>query len=469
MSERTLPRVGTPFAVLASFFVAAPAAGQTLERISLEEALERAEARHPDLPVQEARVLRAEADVRRARAGRYPSGELRTIFGIVNGAQVGEVPEGLPDELAPLFSTDGQNDLLNDLGPFVQNMIRLDQAIYTFGKINRGIEAAQLGVKAERIELERQTDEVRFEVKQIVYGYQLAAQLEDVLGEVEDNFAEALEQARERLRSGSGEVTQSDVLKLEVAKNGFAGRRLELRRRKKESLLAFRRVLGLDLDAPVAPEGDRIRAVEVGPLEGTVDGEVALDAPAYRAAALGLEAREEAVAVAQSRLWPDIFAGVLFEANWALRRDDVQNQFLFDRFNLIRGGPFLGVRWELDFATKLAAVAAAKADAAEQRAQRDRAATGVPLAIERARLKVEEKREALEVAQRSRKAGRALSFLTAANFRMGIGDAREILEAYGLYARATSEYHRAVFDFNVAVAELSKALGRPVEVSVPPR
>jgi outer membrane protein len=438
--------------------------------ISLAEALARAESHHPDLPAQAARVDLAKSRVTRAQAGRYPKGELRSVFGIVNGAQVGALPEGLGpefDPLRPLFSEDDANDLLNDLGPFVQNMVRIDQAIHTFGKIRNGVAAARSGVEAETAELSRQTDDVRLEVKRIYYGYQLSAQLVGVMGDVEANFAEALEQARARLDDGTGEVAQSDVLKLEIAKNGFARRRLELERQRAVSLAAFRRAVGAAPGDPVRPASDRIAPVAVRDLAGlSALREEASGAPAVRAAELGLDARQRAAAVARSQLWPDIFAGVLFEANWALRRDDIGNPFLLDQFNIIRGGPFLGVRWDLDFATKIAAVQEAEARAAEQRAERDRARTGVPLAVERAYLKLEEKREGLAVAERSRKAGRGLSFLTAANFRMGIGDAREILESYGLYVRAASEYYRAIFEFNMAAAELSQALGEPVEAEL---
>jgi outer membrane protein len=440
------------------------------DRVSLAEALSRAEGAHPDLPGQVARIGLAQSRVAKAKGGRYPRGELRTIFGIVNGAQVGELPEGLGpefDPLRPLFSPDDANDLLNDLGPFVQNMIRIDQAIFTFGKIKNGVASARAGVAAENAELERQTDDVRLEVKMIFYGYQLATQLEKVMAGVEGNFSEALDQARERLEEGTGEVTQSDVLKLEIAKNGFARRRLELKRQVQVSLAAFRRALGADPDEPLRPDSDRIRPVKVRALESLDVLRSEIDAvPAVRAAERGLQARADATAVARSQLWPDVFAGVLFEANWALRRDDVRNPFLLDRFNVIRGGPFLGIRWDLDFATKIAELEAAKAEMAEQRAQRDRARTGVPLAIERAYRKYEEKRDGLAVARKSRKSGRALSFLTASNFRIGIGDAREILESYGLYVRAASEYYRAIFDFNLAVAELSAALGYPVEAEL---
>lgn len=486
-----LPRVHWRLAVcaLTSFWIPAAAQGQPQgpgpgpgpgpdphagsepaapKPISMQQALERASLAHPDLGPQRSRISIAEADVARAKAGRYPQGELRSVFGIVNGISVGEVPAGLPQDLAPVFSPTNVNDLLNDLGPFTRNMVRLDQPLYTFGKIRNGVRSAETGVEAEGQELARQQAQVRLEVKRIFYGYLLAQQLFETFEGVRDNFQEAVQQAEARLDDGAGEITQSDVLKLRIATDGVQRRVLELGKQKQVALLAFRRAIGAPLDEAVVPAGDQLRQVQTTPF-GEVEALEALapDLPAYQAAQKGLDAREAAVAVARSQLWPDLFLSVLVEANWAGNRDQVNNPYLNDDFNRIRGGPFFGIRWKLDFAAKLAALAKAKAEAAGQQAQLEKAKAGLPLAIRRAYLNWEEKREALDIARRSRKSGRALSFLTAANFRIGIGDGREILEAYGLYARSAGEYIQAIYEYNMAVAELGEAAGQPLEVYDP--
>lgn len=463
--RRCLPGVYRRLAPIALTPLLMAAAPEGVERVALSEALRRAEAAHPDLGPQRARVDLARARLRRARAGAFPRGEIRTVFGVRNGADVGSVPDGLPDALAPLFSPDSQNDLVDDLGPFVRNTVRIDQPLYTFGKIRRGKEAAAAGIDAERQELRRRESEIRLETARTFFGYQLAAELTETFAEVADNFGEAAAQAEARLDSGDGGVTQADLLKLRVARAGLDRRVLELRRRRKEALWAFRRALGRDLDAPVAPAEDRIRPVQVRDLAGVESlTAVAQSSAALDAAEAGLRAREGAVAVAKSQLWPDVFLSVRFEANWAESRADIDNPFLWDEDNLIRGGPFFGLRWKLDVATQLADIQAAEARAAEQAARLERARTGLPLEVRRAFARYEEAEASLSVARTARKTGRALSFTTAANFRLGIGEGREILEAYGLYARTLGEYYRAIFDFNMAVAELSEAVGQPLWV-----
>jgi len=46
------------------------------------------------------------------------------------------------------------------------------------------------------------------------------------------------------------------------------------------------------------------------------------------------------------------------------------------------------------------------------------------------------------------------------NFDLGIGEAEELFKGLGTYTEPAANYLRAVHDYNVAVAALSKAVGR---------
>ncbi|MEM6273599.1 MAG: TolC family protein [Myxococcota bacterium] len=436
---------------------AAPAEGSTPDEIvDLATALTRASERHPDLRVPRADLGQVQAQVQRARAGRWPKGEIVSLFGVVNGAEVGETPDGLPADLAPLFSPDDQDDVLNDLGFFTRNELRLTQPIYTFGKISNGIEAAKHGVQAQRAEFVRRQQQVALELKRIYYGYKLAASVGKVLREGEQGFAEATEKARARMESG--EVEQSAVLRLEIARNKLRRRVLQVDRQQAMALLAFRRAIGAPLDSGTRPDETPLKPVE---LVGTSsDARLVETLPAFKAAQLGVRSRQSALEVAKAKLYPDLFVGVRALWAWAPSRDDIANPFLFDQFNILQGGPFLGVRWNLDLATLQAEVALARAEQGKVEARLEQARSGLPLAIERAQLSVNESRAALDLARSTRKAGRALSLLAATNFSIGLGEPKEVLESLGTYVESATEFQRAVFDYNMAVAELSEVTGR---------
>ncbi len=451
------------------------------QELDLRQSLDRAAQNHPDLWEQRAKIESARANLSKARAGRFPRGQYVGVFGIINAAEVGEVPEGLQEGLSeaeqaeiqealgPLFSEDGVNNVFNGLNFFTRHELRVDQPIYTFGKIKHGIRAAKYGIEAESAELERQTGNSLLETKRAYYGYKLTDEIIDVIEEVVEAFTNAEDRASEALEEGKGDLTQADVLKLRIAKVQTRRRLLELQRRQQEALLGFRRAIGAALTSSVTPDRKALSPVKTVPLLGIDSLVQSLDAlPGYRAAELGMKARTEAVNVARGKLYPDFFMSIIVQGAFAVQRDDVQNPFLNDPFNLIRGGPVFGINYQLDIATRLAELREAKAKAAEQQAKVNRAATGLPVAIRRAHLEVEEKRAALREARIERKAGRALSFLAASSFSIGIGEPKEILESLGTYAQASTNYYRTVHDFNLAVAKLSSAMGRELDAALQP-
>lgn len=408
----------------------------------------------------------ADAQVARAKAGARPKGTLTSVFGVVNGARVGTPPAGLPPELSFAFSDDGVNDLLNELNFFMRHELRIDQPLYTFGKIRSGIAAAELGAEAREAELERALDDAVLQTKRVYYGVKVSREVLRTLVEVEEAFGQAVDAAQAKLDEGSTDVTQTGLLQLRIALARAQKGRLEVERAEAEATLAFRRAVGVALTSSVAPDAARLRPVELVPF-ASIDAWVDVSQhPAMRAAFAGARAREKRVAVERARLAPDFFATIFFEGAWAPGRDDIDNPFVFDPFNIIRGGPALGLRWNLDVFDQLAQIDIAQAKADRVRAEAERAATGLPLQIRRAFLELEEKRAALQVAKRERKAGRTLSFLTLTNFRLGIGEPQEIMQSLGMYAQSATGYARAIHAYNMAVARLSNACSQELDAAL---
>ena len=439
------------------------------QSINLPSALEIVNSKHPDLLKPRAAVLAAEAAVDQAKAGRFPLGEAQVIVGIVNGAQQVGVPDDLPEELAPLFTEGGANDPFYRLGPFTRASLQLTQPLFTFGKISQGIKAAKAGLAARNADLARKQQDLRLKVRQIYYGYQLASELHNSFGKLEDTFEKAHQQAEERFNSGESTVSQTDILKLRVALLSLSKRVLEFQRQKQTALLAFRRSLGYALDSPVFPASDRLRPADPIdiPNEPPLLDKKIFKQPTWKATQAGLAARTAATKVAARAMYPDFFIGIRADLAWAPTRDDILNPYLRDEFNRLRGGPFLGFRWPLDMAVRFAQKRRAEAQLAIQTARAEQARTGLPLEAKNALLLYEEKKASLKLSQKARKAGRSLSFITATNFGLGIGEAKEIIESLGLYARSLGEYYKAVFEHNMAIAKLSEILGVTSAAKVP--
>ena len=87
------------------------------------------------------------------------------------------------------------------------------------------------------------------------------------------------------------------------------------------------------------------------------------------------------------------------------------------------------------------------------------ATSGILLEVEKAFCDVEEKEQGLTFAREARKNGRALAATSEASFHIGLGEAKALFEAFGIYTEAAAKYYLAIKDYNVAVAELARVCG----------
>jgi outer membrane protein TolC len=158
--------------------------------------------------------------------------------------------------------------------------------------------------------------------------------------------------------------------------------------------------------------------------------------------------------------FPSLFLSTGVQYAHAGNRDEQRNPFAADDFNFIRPVGVVGIHWDLNFFVTNAKVAAARADLERLQALKREAASGLQLEIRRAYSDVTQARDTITAAEEGRKAGRGLLILTVSNFDLGIGEAEELFKGLGTYTEASTDYLRAVHDYNVAVAALSKAVGK---------
>ena len=93
----------------------------------------------PDLAAAAADLALARARLSEAQASRYGQDEYTQLLGFVNQAHGN-----------PVKSTDNKNALLNGLGPFTRLNLDLNIPVWTFGKLDAALKAAQQALESER-------------------------------------------------------------------------------------------------------------------------------------------------------------------------------------------------------------------------------------------------------------------------------------------------------------------------------
>lgn len=410
----------------------------------------------PDLGAVAADLSAARAKLAEAKASRWGTAEYVQLLGLVNEAK-GNV----------LFSPNDKNDVFEGLGPFTRIDVEVNIPVYTFGKLDAALRAAEEGLHAEQARGESKRADVILNVKQLYYGLVLGRQLADVLHDNLDTLDKAIKKTKQRLDEGSTSVTEIDLLKLQAGRARFARGVIEIDASHPLTRSALARAVGLDNAA-----GFDIADRKLKPVDATIEP---LDTyladgpgrrPESRALQTGIAAQAAKLDLEQAGYYPNVFVTTGFQYAWAGNRTEQTNPFVYDPFNFISPIWIVGVQWDLNVFMTSAKIDGARAELQRLEAVHREATSGLALEIQKAYTGLVQARESVRVAEDGRKAGRGLLLLTVANFDLGIGEAEELFKAIGVYTEASSDYLRAVYDYNVAVGHLSKTIGRelaPIE------
>lgn len=434
---------------LAATAPAGPPPDPAAQGYDLADCIRAALTASPDLGTAAADLALARARLGEAKAGRYGQAEFNEILGFVNQAH-GTVTD----------SPDNKNAILNGLGPFTRLDLAINVPLWTFGKLDAALAAAQAGLEEEHAHGEVKRAEVVLSTKQLFYGLQLSRQLSLVLHDMLDTMDKAVKKTQERLDAGATSVTEIDLLKLKAGRAKFAKGVLEVDASTELTRSALARAVGVGVDTFHITEG-KLQPVDanIGRLDEYLE-----DGPAHRPEsqqlATGITAQSAKVDLERADYFPSVFLSTGMQYAYAANRQNQTNPFASDEFNYIRPVGVVGIHWNLSFATTNAKVEEARADLERLEALRREAASGLLLEIRRAYADVSQSRETITATEEGRKAGRGLLILTVTNFDLGIGDAEELFKGLGTYTEASSDYLRAVHDYNVAVAALSKAVGK---------
>ncbi len=417
--------------------------------LSLADCLRMALEQGPDRALIAADLAAAKARLEEAEAGRFGSAEYTQLLGLINEASGDAVS-----------SPNKQTDFFKGLGPFTYLALDVRIPLYTFGKLSAAIEAAEQGLRSESARGAAVRADTVVSTKRMYYGLLLSQQLMDVLTDMLDSLDEAIEKTRKRLDDGSHSVTELDVLRLQIGRSKFAAGVAEVKASIRLTKRALARAVGLGADEELEIADRRLRPVGFEPLDLEQYAESGpRKRPEWEQVLSGLEAREAQVKLEEASLYPSFFLATGVRYSVAPNRDDQENPFVYDPYNNLEPIGLLGMRWDLSIFSGLAKAAQARAERDRLLAERRRTESGLRLEVERSYVSVERARATIEAARAGRKAARGLLILTVANYDLGIGDAEDLFDAFGSYTETSTDYFRAVHDFNVAVAELSRSVG----------
>ena len=465
---------------LLALTVAAPACGP----LDLQTAQALALARSDEVGIKRSELAAAEADRAIATSIRWlPEFSATISGGVVPGARL--VPTVHADPVLdsagnPVYvdgkqqfnivvrkdpkdvsDATGTNRGLGDLGPFARVEINALQPIFTWGRIDAANDAADSGARARKWLVDDTANAIRTRVVQLVMGIRLTTRLLAIGADVQGALKEADARVQKSLKANDGEITPEDRYRIEIFRSQLTQRLADGERALRVARVGLAATLAIEPDQlqlrdDPLPDTAQIRPPDLVAALADSDKQ----RPDLKALDNGILAKEADVRASRAELFPQFGIIGQFAYSRAPGRDTVTNPYIGDPANALTIGAFLGIKQNLSFWTVITRTNKKEAELDTLRKQRAGAVRAIHVEVETAVADLNAAITKREASAKAVAAGRSWFRSATLNFGIGVGDGRDLIDAYRGYAEAQYGDAQATFDLLAAQARLEQVTGR---------
>lgn len=450
-----------------------PFASNSAQKLTLEDCIRLGLENNPQIKIAEYAIKDAKGQKIKVRANMIPqvtaSGSFVTSDMLTN-FEIGEptmMPTSFPfanDEMDPLppdhihyIGYPGFEITSDREGDIYMGKVEATWPVFTGGRIWNGYKASELEVEAREKDLQKEKLELVYQIKEVFYGALLAGEMVKVI----DQSLATLEAHYRQVQAlyAEGMVSNLDLLQVESKLASFKPQQIEAHNNLKLARLGLANILNIDLDDPPEVSGD-FNYRPTGLLEPEAYFELGLkDRPEMQTMDIREDQTERMVKIAWAGLMPTV---ALF-ANYQWNR----GQLMPPNEDDWQDGYQAGVGVTIPLFDGLAA----KGDIESAKSKREQVETGrraLALGIEtqvRSALfslhAAEEKVDAGVIAVES-----AEKNFQAAEDRYAVGMANnlDVMDADVNLLQARAQYLMAIYEYELAKANLEKAIGRMYQI-----
>ncbi len=413
--------------------------------LGLDQLLDLAYQRNPDLQAAQERIGQAEAQVAEAAAAFYPKLTGAVGYSYTNNPALA---------FSAIVSQRRYEPTMNINQPgFVENFrpeLVGSLSLFRGGQDYYRKKAAELGVEAA--ELERSALHNRLAASVTAAYYAVLAAPKQVEAARHSLEAVDSELKNARILHNEGALLKSDVLSLEVRRSQARETELKALNAVELTRSGLRTLLGLDTAEPleIRESADKPSPSQQDSLSGLIT-QALVQRPEIQAAARQIEMREKELRAEQGGHLPRLNAYAAYGIN------NRTPAFNFNNDNLT-----MGVNAEIDLfsgGATVARVAGAERKLAEAQAIRERARLEIEDDVRKAQANLVEAQQRKEVAEAASHSAREALRLVREQYRAGAATVTRYLEAEADQAQSEIREVSANYDAKVAIAFLQQAIG----------
>jgi multidrug efflux system outer membrane protein len=450
------PRASRPGAVSedGTAFGTAPVALATIRvhSYTLDECLALADRNFPNLWAARARLALAHAQMEEAKWVPWFQWSASSAFG-VSPPLVGSVvfPEGTTLAARNISG-------FSNLQPFFQFGVSGTLPIYTFGKIDSALTAADANVRVSEWDMEKSRQQTRMDVRRAFYGLELARDVKYVAQDALDRLDKGIRGIVDKIARGDPNTGDVDRLRLEAFRQEITAQSLQVPKGEAYALSALRFMTGVATSFDIVDEPLKRPDRPLVAISQYLEAARILR-PDVNMARAGVVARRAMVDYNRAKLFPDFGLGVGADFVSTPSADPQNNAFASDNFNHFYYYFGLGLRWSLDLLPQAARAKQAESQFEETRALERLALGNAMLEVEKAYADAAEAKAREEAWDKAEHLAKQWISIAQDNIDLGTWDEKALLEPLRSYGNARVQHLYALMDYNLALSALAQASG----------
>ncbi|MDX1251382.1 MAG: TolC family protein [Gammaproteobacteria bacterium] len=350
----------------------------------------------------------------------------------------------------------------NGLSPWVNLQMSILKPLSTFGKIEHYASAARANIEVKEGDVRTQRAATILDVKRAYYGHLAAHDARLFLEDVRKGITKTIGIAEEWLENGEGEgdIRQADLYALRAARSLVGGYITQAEGMEKVAIEGLKVLTGIPAEERMTLAGSGLSPVPLpeGALPALQEQALA-KRPEMAQVEAGLRARRSLVEARRAERLPNLYAGVAGILSYSPNRDNLKNPYIYDPFNTIGLTPMIGLKWDWQPRVQDAKLAQESAELNALLAKSDLARQGIPFQVAEQYHQVQADHTKVQQLGEGSRNARRWMIARYADFEAGMEIAERVINAFQGYVLIHTDYIRAIYDYNMRVAQLHSVTG----------
>ncbi|MAO64207.1 MAG: hypothetical protein CL666_04345 [Balneola sp.] len=409
-------------------------------------------------------IALAENRVQQAKAQRFlPNLSFDSQHGLVPGVK-SDNPNLEEDEY--YLDPNLRNDW-SDWAIFTRFQVSAAQPVFTWGAIDKAVEAAKLGAEAAEYGFDAKRAELELRLFDLYFSYVLALEIERLLSEAQDKVNQIERQINNMRKEGNSDLDESEVFKFEIFKSEFEIQKAEVEENMRFVKETWKYVLRNEEGTVFEPSIQFLDPVssDIEPVDFYQQAAFN-NRPELKALATGKEATETYISSLRKQNLPGLYLAGYINFADTPNRPRQSNPFIQNTTNLFTGGFGLTIRQKLNFFGIKADLERSQIELKRADLAQDAAKDGILLEVNNqyrqaavANVKVEQTDNALVTSKKWLRQEQL-------DYDFGMGEVKDLIDAMRKELELKLQLKQRIFEYNSSLAKLNKASGIPINMLI---